>query len=629
MKPFCWLALLIILAATSGVCAENTATAVIRADRTNEQRIDPKLFGNFIELLDDVAPAMWAEMLNDRSFEGVTKLADWCYYDGSPDFCDREWDQNATWNYDTENPFNGKRSAKLTCSPRHPASLNQSGLAVKKGMVYSFTGYLRADNTKATVRIVLKARLPNGDWMTLASAKLPTLSSEWKIHSAHMDSKGETDRIVFELQAEGEGHVWVDKVSLMPGDNMKGWRRDVVESVKDVRPGFVRFGGSVVDPGGYRWKDGVGDRNFRVPFPNKAWGRLDPNDVGVDEFCQFCELIEAEPLVCVSFSDGAQSAADLIEYCNGDAGTGWGGKRKGNGHPAPYRVKYWQIGNEISGDDENYLNHFGEFVVLMKKVDPSILILSSFPTQKLLDRAGPQIDFIAPHQYTSDLLSCDREIDRLTQMIDNTPGCARIQIAVTEWNTSSGDWGILRAKQQTLENAIINARYLHVLMRHAGKVKFACRSNMANSFCGAIIETSAAGLLKRPSYYVMQLYARHALPVPLKVEQSTNGPDVFACASEDAKSASIFAINPTRETIEWSYRVEGFEAPLHTREAEAMCDTLDRKQPDAMNHWESPTRIQIVPLKISEGAIHLPALSVTAIGCRTNFGLAKIPGAKL
>ena len=254
----------------------------------------------------------------------------------------------------------------------------------------------------------------------------------------------------------------------------------------------------------------------------------------------------------------------------------------------------------------------------MKKVDPNILILSSFPTQKLLDRAGSEIDFIAPHDYTSDLLNCDREMDRLTQMIDHTPGCARIHIAVTEWNTSGGDWGILRGKQQTLENAIINARYLHVLMRHADKVKIACRSNMANSFCGAIIETSPAGLLKRPSYYAMQLYARHALPVPLKVEQSTNGPDVFACASEDGKSASIFAINPTRAPIEWSCRLEGFEAPLHAIKAEVMCDTLDRKQPDVMNHWESPMRINAVPLKISEEEILLPALSVTAIACGTN-----------
>ena len=72
------------------------------------------------------------------------------------------------------------------------------------------------------------------------------------------------------------------------------------------------------DPGGYRWKDGIGDRDRRTPFPNKVWGRIDPNDVGIDEFCQLCELTGVEPLICLSFSDGPQSAADLVAYCNGD-----------------------------------------------------------------------------------------------------------------------------------------------------------------------------------------------------------------------------------------------------------------------------------------------------------------------
>ena len=81
-----------------------------------------------------------------------------------------------------------------------------------------------------------------------------------------------------------------------------------------------------------------------------------------------------------------------------------------------------------------------------------------------------------------------------------------------------GAWGA--GKMLTLDSALLNARYLHVLMRHSDKVEIACRSNLANSYAGAIIETSPSGLLKRPSYYVMQLYARHAKPVPLRLEQS-------------------------------------------------------------------------------------------------------------
>src|ERR1700685_770515 len=109
------------------------ATTVIHGEALEGAWIDPKLFGNFIELLDDVVPGMWAEMLNDRSFEGTGKMSPWCYYDGSPDICDRQWDTNDSWNIDTNKPFNGARCAQITAVPGYPGILTQSGLAVKKG----------------------------------------------------------------------------------------------------------------------------------------------------------------------------------------------------------------------------------------------------------------------------------------------------------------------------------------------------------------------------------------------------------------------------------------------------------------------------------------------------------------
>jgi alpha-N-arabinofuranosidase len=81
----------------------------------------------------------------------------------------------------------------------------------------------------------------------------------------------------------------------MPADNLQGWRRDVVEAIKELHPSILRWGGSVRDPGEYRWKNGIGDRDLRAPFRNKVWGRIDPNDVGIDEFCQLCELLEPPP----------------------------------------------------------------------------------------------------------------------------------------------------------------------------------------------------------------------------------------------------------------------------------------------------------------------------------------------
>src|SRR5580700_10438405 len=160
MKRIILASLLLTTAIASAFAQTPAPLTIIHAQPMRDGRIDPRLFGNFIELLDDVVPGMWAEMLNDRSFEGVTKLSPWCYYDGAPDICDRQWDTNATWTYDAKNPFNGKRCVRLTAARKHPASLTQSGLAVKNGMDYLCIGYFRANKFKGTVTARLKTLLP-------------------------------------------------------------------------------------------------------------------------------------------------------------------------------------------------------------------------------------------------------------------------------------------------------------------------------------------------------------------------------------------------------------------------------------------------------------------------------------
>jgi alpha-L-arabinofuranosidase len=184
---------------------------------------------------------------------------------------------------------------------------------------------------------------------------------------------------------------------------------------------------------------------------------------------------------------------------------------------------------------------------------------------------------------------------------------------VTEWNVTGGDWGLGRGKMLTLDAALLNARYLHVLMRHSDKAEIACRSNLANSYAGAIIETSPAGLLKRPSFYVMQLYARHAKPVPLRLEQSNDALDLFACASPDGKSLCLFALNPGTEPVEFSYRFDGFAGAVREARAEVLCDTLDARQRDVMNHWEAPDRVRTVSQAPPYNQVVLPALSVATI----------------
>ena len=255
-----------------------------------------------------------------------------------------------------------------------------------------------------------------------------------------MASHGQTDRVVFELKVQGQGNLWADTTFvLMPDDNVRRLGGvDVVHLVKDLHPPIIRWGGSIIDPGGYPWKNGVGDRDARTPFRNEIWGRIDPNDVGIDEFCQFCEAVGAQPLICVSLGDGAPNAGDLVQYCNGDATTTWGAKRAANGHPAPYGVHYWQVGNEIAGDKPAYLDHIEEFIHRIKEADPGVAVMSSYPAQELLDVAGKDLAFVCPHEYTRDLAKADSSLRKLSHMIDTTPGSGHLKIGITEWNVGGG-----------------------------------------------------------------------------------------------------------------------------------------------------------------------------------------------
>ena len=449
--------------------------------------INPMLFGNFIELLDDLVPGMWAEMLNDRGFEGVIPPETWVYYDGAPTFCDRRWNPTRDWSNETNGAWNGSRSARVVGRESQRVGLTQSGLFVQRGARYHFSGYLRSDGSPLRIQVLLEAQLPDGRFGELAAADLPAPATNWAKCSAELEPHGGSDRALFELRVIGKGTLWADKLSLMPLDNRQGWRREVVAAIKAVRPALIRWGGSAVDPGQYRWKNGIGDRDARVPFANINWGRIDSNDVGIDEFCQFCTLVDARPLVCVSFSDGAASAADLVQYCNGGAETKWGARRAANGHAAPYAVKYWQLGNEISGNDEAYIKKCRDFIRVMKEADPTIAILSSFPSQKVLDVLGRDLAYLAPHHYTRDLAACEADFDNLSRMIAQTAGCRHLRLAVTEWNFTAGDWGLGRGKMLTLEGALLNARYLNLLCRHSDLVEIACRSNMTNSFCSGLI----------------------------------------------------------------------------------------------------------------------------------------------
>ena len=580
----------------------------------HQGRISPMLYGGFIELLDDHVPGMWAEMLGDRGFEGVLPASTWDYFRGEPNLCDRDWDRNPDWSYDADRPFNDKQSCRLDIPKGRSASLTQGQIALKKGMAYPFSGWWRGASA-LKVRVTLKAALPDGSLTILAAAEIASPGAEWRRFSGRLVSRGTTDRAVFEVEVRGAGPLWLDKLSLMPEDSVDGWRRDVVDAVKELGPPILRWGGSTVDPGPYRWAEAIGERDRRPSFANRVWGRRDTNDVGVEEFVRFCRIVGAEPLVCLSLGDGVVNARRLVEYLNGPAASEWGGKRAANGRSEPYGVKYFQVGNEITSP--GYVKSLVEFVQAVHAVDPAALVLSSFPTKEIVETAGPELAVLAPHYYQPDLEGVDEDLRRIEGWIKASTERDRLRMGVTEWNIDAGDWGLGRGKLNTLRCALFEARFLNLLHRHSAYVVLACRSNMTNSFNAGSIQTNAAGLYRTPGFLTMEMYRRHSRPIPLRLAGDIPAAiDATACAEEDRSGVTVFLVNPLKEPVRVALDLSDLGPGFAVRGGEIVKDSQDRRQPDIVNGFADPWRVVRVKIEAPPGNIvTLPAFSIAAIDC--------------
>jgi alpha-N-arabinofuranosidase len=147
--------------------------------------------------------------------------------------------------------------------------------------------------------------------------------------------------------------------------------------------GFWRYGGNYTS--GLIWYHIIGDIDKRPPDFDYAWSAMQTNDLGLDEFMMLCKLIGVELYISVNAGFGdSHSAAEEVEYMNGAVGTHMGAQRAKNGHPEPYHVKFWNIGNEPWGawqlgrtDLKYFVLKHNEFAKAMRAVDPSIVLIAS------------------------------------------------------------------------------------------------------------------------------------------------------------------------------------------------------------------------------------------------------------
>lgn len=191
------------------------------------------------------------------------------------------------------------------------------------------------------------------------------------------------------LTLASPGALELHQCLLFPADHIDGWDPDVIRFLREAHLPLLRFpGGNFVS--GYHWEDGIGPLHDRPVLPNPAWPEIEWNHVGTDEWLHLCELVGCEPLICINAGDGSpEEAARWVEYCNGSAETtAMGALRALNGHPQPYNVRLWEVGNELYGpwqvghtDALGYAERYRAFAAAMLAVDPSIHLIANGDTE--------------------------------------------------------------------------------------------------------------------------------------------------------------------------------------------------------------------------------------------------------
>lgn len=535
-----WAVALALLICSLTAASSQTATLKIDANKI-ENAISPLLYGQFAEFMyQDIKGGLFAELIRDRGFdEQPNALGLPRYWERDPDDRNDDAAMHFAWDADNYLPAESDQNTlasqhslrvEIRANDSQRRGIHQGWIPFRSGIEYHGYVWLKSADYVGDVDVALEADETGGE--QYATATITQIAGDWKKYPFTLRPSKSDPLAKVALIFSGHGRVWIDQVSLMPGDAEGGVRHDVETRVTALHPGFIRWpGGNVAQD--YHWKWGIGPRDRRPVWVNASWANeLEPSDFGTDEFILFARRVGAQPSITVNVEGRgatADEAAAWVQYCNGDAQSQYGRVRAANGSPEPFHVQYWEVGNEIWGDwvrghsdATAYANNLNRYVQKMKAVDPSIKIIASGDNnldwnRTVLTIAGNNIDYLAVHHYygltemngdTNNLrarpLHYERVYGEMQRMIRELVPGRDIKLAINEWNTS-----LPVPAQQSMQSALYGARLMNVFERTGDLVQMSAVSDLVNGWSGGIIQASRHTLFVTPTYLVNMLYASH------------------------------------------------------------------------------------------------------------------------
>jgi alpha-N-arabinofuranosidase len=424
-----------------------------------------------------------------------------------------------------------------------------------------------------------------------------------------------------------------------PLSDADGLRKDVLEAARKLRVTQLRWpGGNFVS--GYHWQDGIGPKDSRPTRYDLAWQERESNRYGTDEFLATCRKLGAEPYICINLGTGTMDEAEhWIEYCNHPGGTYFSDLRRKYGHPEPFGVKYWGLGNEIYGpwqighkNAHDYARAALEFAKVMKLMDPGIKLVAcgnGDPAWDLpvLEVLVDHVDYISAHHYTvtdelRDYYEILGSVEQMALTIRSSAATAEavsararksppVATAFDEWNILN-NWSDGGKRDDVhkfeisynLRDALWVASALNALQRHCRTVRLANLAQLVNVI--APIYTTPSGILLRTTYYPLELYASRSGAIALDV--ATDSPrfasknfgeqeylDVAATYDEEKRRVALAVVNRRQEgDVVGTVEVLGSRARPGGR-----AFLITGSGPEVQNTFENPRAVSTQEVKLA------------------------------
>ncbi|MCX7049203.1 MAG: hypothetical protein NTX50_27425 [Candidatus Sumerlaeota bacterium] len=623
MKTNKWIAAVALCAvAINGAVSAET---IIRIDAAAPRTpVSPGMYGIFYEEINHAGEGgLYAEMVQNRDFE-MNQLPEGASWAGNllktpQGWQERKWFSNELhgWTLIRSEGARGaiKQDSAKPLNERNPHSMRLTareagkrlgvanggfwGMNFQAGKWYDLSFYARTESgEKFDLTASLESAIGHESY---ATAVIKDVGGDWKQYRCALQPKTTDHNGRLAIAIARPGVIWFDVVSLFPRDTFKnrpnGLRADLAQTLADLKPAFVRFpGGAIV--GGMmlsnriQWKNSIGDIAQRKGTAN-LWGYYTSNGLGYHEYLQLCEDIGASALwVCNPGSSDnyrraeyakpeeipayVQEALDALEYALGPADSKWGAQRAANGHPAPFPLKYIEIGNEASS--RQYQDNYKLFYKAIRPKYPDVVIICN---QRI--KGGAPVEMVDDHKYGAP----DSFFAAHTQYDNADRSGPKVYVGEYGCNRGAGEGNLMAALSE--------AAYLLGLERNADVVKMVSYAPLFFNVNDIAWPVNMIGfdnhrMAPRSSYYVQKIFSLNrpdeTLKTSVESEAGADKPEIFALAGVDKKAGKIVlkVVNRAREPRAVSIQISG-AAKIGER---AKVTTLGNDDPTVENTVDEP-----------------------------------------